>query len=66
MVNALDIKASACKKIFHPSTFHLKWLDKIDIIEDFRLFTIFDTKYDSEIVDTGFKNILKLSKKWES
>ena len=66
MVNALDSKASSCKKSFHPSTFDLNWLDKIDNIEDFRLFTIFDTKYDSDIVDTGFKNILKLSKKWES
>ena len=66
MVNALDSKASTCKKRFHPSTFHLNWLDKIDTIEDFRLFTIFDTKYDSDIVDTGLKNILKLSKKWES
>ena len=66
MVNALDSKASACKKRFHPSTFHLNWLDKIDTIEDFRLFNIFDTRYDSDIVDTGLKNILKLSKKWES
>ena len=66
MVNALDRKASACKESFHPSTFHLNWLDKIDTIEDFRLFTIFDTKCDSDIVDTGIKNILKLSKKWES
>ena len=66
MVNALDSKASACKKRFHPSTFHLNWLDKIDTIEDFRLFTIFDTKYDWEIVDTVLKNRLKLSKKWVS
>ena len=66
MVNALDSKASACKKSFHPSTFHLNWVDKIDTIEDFRLFNIFDTRYDSDIVDTGLKNILELSKKWES
>ena len=66
MVNALDSKASACKKSFHPSTFHLNWFDKIDTIEDFRLFNIFDTRYDSEIVDTGLKSILELSKKWES
>ena len=66
MVNALDSKASACKKRFHPSTFHLNWLDKIDTIEDFRLFTIFDTKYDWETVDTVLKNRLKLSKKWVS
>ena len=38
MVNALDSKASACKKRFHPSTFHLNWLDKIDTIEDFHYF----------------------------
>ena len=66
MVNALDSKASACKKSFHPSTFHLNWVDKIGTIEDFRLFNIFDTRYDSDIVDTGLKNILELSKKWES